>query len=90
MVWLCFIVLRVGINEDSKLSFGIHPGGTGSGLGSFLTEEIKEVFGPVTLANFVIWPRMTGEVAVQSYNSMLSLSHLQGYLTYLICTCLTQ
>ncbi|CAI5794811.1 tubulin delta chain [Podarcis lilfordi] len=51
-------------------------GGTGSGLGTFVTESLKDTYPTSFLLNHVIWPYRTGEVIVQNYNSVLTLSHL--------------
>jgi len=49
-------------------------GGTGSGVGTYFTERIKEEFPRCWTANQMIWPFSSGEVAVQSYNCVLSLA----------------
>mmetsp|Transcript_300 Transcript_300/g.600 ORF Transcript_300/g.600 Transcript_300/m.600 type:complete len:259 (-) Transcript_300:923-1699(-) len=51
-------------------------GGTGSGAGSRLTEEIRDAYSSSFLLNAVVWPSSSGEVVVQSYNALLSLAHL--------------
>ncbi|XP_025927202.1 tubulin delta chain isoform X4 [Apteryx rowi] len=51
-------------------------GGTGSGLGAFVTQCLKDAFPASFILNHVIWPYGTGEVIVQNYNSVLTLSHL--------------
>ncbi|KAG1663979.1 Tubulin delta chain [Nymphon striatum] len=51
-------------------------GGTGSGLGSFITEKIKDHFSKKFVMNQVVFPFTSGEVAIQNYNSVLTLSHL--------------
>ncbi|XP_034290468.1 tubulin delta chain [Pantherophis guttatus] len=51
-------------------------GGTGSGLGAFVTAALREAYPNSFLLNHVIWPYGTGEVIVQNYNSVLTLSHL--------------
>ena len=49
-------------------------GGTGSGLGSRITECIRDTFGPrAQVVSNVVWPYKSGEVLVQNYNSLLSL-----------------
>jgi tubulin delta len=50
-------------------------GGTGSGVGTYFTEQFRDEFNSFML-NPVIWPYENGEVIVQNYNSVLSLSHL--------------
>lgn len=51
-------------------------GGTGSGMGTFITQCLRDVYPNSLLLNEVIWPYGTGEVIVQNYNSILTLSHL--------------
>jgi tubulin delta len=53
-------------------------GGTGSGLGSYFTETLRDSFGATSLFNFAVWPHAAGEVAVQSFNGLLTLSKLTG------------
>ena len=52
-------------------------GGTGSGVGSYLTECIRDRFRSNTLLNVVVWPYTSGEVIVQDYNAVLTTKHLQ-------------
>jgi tubulin delta len=51
-------------------------GGTGSGLGSFLTEKIADAFPSARLLNAVVWPHAAGEVIVQNYNALLTMASL--------------
>ncbi|XP_020847489.1 tubulin delta chain isoform X2 [Phascolarctos cinereus] len=51
-------------------------GGTGSGLGAFLTQNLRDAYPNSFIINQIIWPYGTGEVIVQNYNSVLTLSHL--------------
>ncbi|XP_054250268.1 tubulin delta chain isoform X3 [Indicator indicator] len=51
-------------------------GGTGSGLGAFVTQCLRDAFPTSFILNHIIWPYGTGEVIVQNYNSVLTLSHL--------------
>ncbi|KAM4701737.1 tubulin delta chain [Discoglossus pictus] len=51
-------------------------GGTGSGMGTFVTQCLRDAYPNSFLLNHVIWPYGTGEVIVQNYNSILTLSHL--------------
>ena len=53
-------------------------GGTGSGLGTHITEACEEVFPDVIRTNLVISPYNFGEVVVQYYNSLLCLSALSS------------
>lgn len=52
-------------------------GGTGSGLGTKLTEALRDNYPNAPVVNAVVWPFSSGEVAVQAYNVLLSLAHLQ-------------
>jgi len=52
-------------------------GGTGSGLGTFVSEAMRGLYPKAMMANQVIWPHRTGGVIVQCYNAVLTLSHLQ-------------
>ena len=51
-------------------------GGTGSGLGTYITHCLHDTFQDSFIVNQVIWPYSTGEVILQNYNTVLSLSHL--------------
>ncbi|XP_022365344.1 tubulin delta chain isoform X4 [Enhydra lutris kenyoni] len=51
-------------------------GGTGSGLGAFVTQNLQDQYSNSLKMNHIIWPYETGEVIVQNYNSILTLSHL--------------
>jgi tubulin delta len=52
-------------------------GGTGSGLGTYVCEMLREEFPTATVIVQPVWPFRSGEVAVQSYNTVLSLARLQ-------------
>nr|CCA20653.1 tubulin/FtsZ family putative [Albugo laibachii Nc14] len=51
-------------------------GGTGSGLGSFLTQSIVDSFPKKSILSTVIWPYTSGEVVVQNYNALLTIASL--------------
>ncbi|XP_068834366.1 tubulin delta chain isoform X3 [Capricornis sumatraensis] len=51
-------------------------GGTGSGLGAFVTQNLQDQYSSALKMNQIIWPYGTGEVIVQNYNSILTVSHL--------------
>ncbi|XP_004434855.1 PREDICTED: tubulin delta chain isoform X2 [Ceratotherium simum simum] len=51
-------------------------GGTGSGLGAFVTQNLQDQYSHSLKMNQIIWPYGTGEIIVQNYNSILTLSHL--------------
>ena len=45
--------------------------------GTYVTQLLRDDFGAkATLANAVVWPHNAGEVIVQNYNSLLTVSHL--------------
>ncbi len=53
-------------------------GGTGSGLGSRISEDLRDMFGwKQALLHMAITPIVSGEIALQHYNSALTLSRLQ-------------
>ncbi|KAI8725782.1 tubulin delta chain [Biomphalaria glabrata] len=51
-------------------------GGTGSGVGAFVTQSLRDEYPFSFIVNQVVWPYSTGEVIVQNYNAVLTLSHL--------------
>eukprot|EP00602_Paraphysomonas_sp_CaronLab_P005433 CAMPEP_0185022096 /NCGR_PEP_ID=MMETSP1103-20130426/4818_1 /TAXON_ID=36769 /ORGANISM="Paraphysomonas bandaiensis, Strain Caron Lab Isolate" /LENGTH=503 /DNA_ID=CAMNT_0027554019 /DNA_START=171 /DNA_END=1682 /DNA_ORIENTATION=- len=51
-------------------------GGTGSGMGSRMTEAIKDEFPGTPLMNLVVLPYHSGEVVVQHYNASLALASI--------------
>ena len=51
-------------------------GGTGSGVGAHVTGCLRDEFPHSFILNQVVWPYGTGEVIVQNYNAILTLSHL--------------
>lgn len=52
-------------------------GGTGSGVGAYVTECLRDCFPHSTIMNQVVWPYASGEVIVQGYNTILTTAHLQ-------------
>ncbi|KAI9334930.1 Tubulin/FtsZ family, GTPase domain-containing protein [Obelidium mucronatum] len=76
-------VIRQTIEKQSSsysqgtILFQSIAGGTGSGLGSRLTEDIRDEFPKRFLWNCAIAPFASGETALQHYNSLLSLAKLQ-------------
>jgi len=67
--------------EKCDLFSGFHlmmslAGGTGSGLGSFISETLCDMYPRHPTLSSVVVPYTSGEVAVQNYNAILSLSHL--------------
>ena len=59
---------------DTILLINSLAGGTGSGLGSYINLLIKDYFPTLNLINLSIWPHDSGEVIVNSYNTILSIS----------------
>ncbi|MEQ2196642.1 Tubulin delta chain [Xenoophorus captivus] len=51
-------------------------GGTGSGVGTFVTQCLRDIYPSAFVLNHLTWPYGTGEVIVQNYNSVLTLAHL--------------
>ncbi|KAG2379271.1 hypothetical protein C9374_007410 [Naegleria lovaniensis] len=51
-------------------------GGTGSGLGCYLSEQLRDEFPHSFICNQVVWPHEAGEVIVQNYNTLLTLQKL--------------
>ena len=54
-------------------------GGTGSGVGAYVTSCLRDEFPHSFILNQVVWPYGTGEVIVQNYNAILTLSHLHKF-----------
>lgn len=51
-------------------------GGTGSGLGTYVSEMLNELFPKTPKFAICIMPHLSGEVILQSYNACLSLSSM--------------
>uniref|UniRef100_A0A3Q4G1X1 Tubulin delta chain n=1 Tax=Neolamprologus brichardi TaxID=32507 RepID=A0A3Q4G1X1_NEOBR len=51
-------------------------GGTGSGVGTYVTQCLRDIYPSSFIFNHLTWPYGTGEVIVQNYNSVLTLAHL--------------
>lgn len=49
-------------------------GGTGSGVGSYLLQILHDLYSQSPILNSVVLPYSAGEVAVQNYNAILTLS----------------
>lgn len=73
-------VIRKMIEKIDYLSgfliFQSLAGGTGSGFGTHLVEAIKMNNPKTNMINVAIWPYSTGEVILQNYNSILTISRL--------------
>lgn len=54
-------------------------GGTGSGVGSYVIEYLKSEFPNKPFINTVILPYLSGEVVIQSYNTLLTLSKIHPF-----------
>lgn len=72
--------LRIQNEKVDRLSgiFSImsSAGGTGSGVGSFIMENIRDEYSRKAFFNAVILPFEEGEVVTQSYNTLLSLAKI--------------
>lgn len=64
--------------DDSTNLVFLHSlaGGTGSGLGTHITEATADLFSDCFRSNIVIAPHHFGEVVVQHYNALLCLSKI--------------
>lgn len=51
-------------------------GGTGSGVGSRVLEELRNVLGSKPIFSVAVLPRLSGEVILQFYNAVFSLANL--------------
>ena len=51
-------------------------GGTGSGMGTYITELLNNEYPSSVIINPVVWPYASGEVIVQNYNALLTIAHL--------------
>ena len=51
-------------------------GGTGAGLGAYVADALRDEYPTSTLMNHCVWPYESGEVIVQAYNTLLTLSSL--------------
>jgi len=70
------------IDFDGFLILQSLAGGTGSGLGSYFTEKLRQDYPYASILNLAIWPYQTGEVVIQNYNIILSIGHLYKMLYY--------
>lgn len=61
---------------DGFLALMSLAGGTGSGVGAYVTNALRDFFPNSFILNHVIWPFGMGEVIVQNYNALLTLSQL--------------
>mmetsp|Transcript_14174 Transcript_14174/g.40137 ORF Transcript_14174/g.40137 Transcript_14174/m.40137 type:complete len:480 (-) Transcript_14174:147-1586(-) len=60
-------------------------GGTGSGLGTYLTGVLRDEFPSATVLNCLVWPLSSGEVVVQDYNAALTIAELQKCSHGMMC-----
>jgi tubulin delta len=51
-------------------------GGTGSGVGSYYTEIIRDYYPRSCIINTCVWPYSNGEVVLQNYNFLLTLNKI--------------
>jgi tubulin delta len=59
-------------------------GGTGSGLGSRMLEEVKNEFQELNVVNINVFPFDIGENALQNYNTLLSLNSFINFSDYIL------
>ncbi|XP_062872504.1 tubulin delta chain [Trichomycterus rosablanca] len=59
-------------------------GGTGSGVGTYVTQCLRDMYPHSFILNHLTWPYGTGEVILQNYNSVLTLSRLYSLSDALI------
>ncbi|VDL98341.1 unnamed protein product [Schistocephalus solidus] len=50
-------------------------GGTGSGVGTYLSRHLRDLCPKVPVLAQLVWPYKCGEISVQAYNAILSLGH---------------
>lgn len=63
-------------NLGGFLSLMSLAGGTGSGVGAYVTRCLRDEYPHAFIMNQVVWPYKMGEVIVQNYNAVLTLSRL--------------
>ncbi|MEW5301945.1 MAG: hypothetical protein WDW36_004769 [Sanguina aurantia] len=51
-------------------------GGTGAGFGTYVAQALRDEYHSSLMVNSCVWPYESGEVIVQPYNTLLTLSHL--------------
>lgn len=72
--------LRQRFESDEKianiLSLFSLGGGTGSGIGTKVLQHVRDCFPEKTVFSVLVFPYNSGEIAVQSYNTVLALSKL--------------
>lgn len=61
---------------SSFLNIYSSAGGTGSGVGSFIIEQLRDDYPNKNIVNTIIFPYVKGEIVTQSYNTLLALTHL--------------
>lgn len=59
---------------DSFILLKSTAGGTGSGVGAYTLRQVSEQYPKTTIVSTEMWPFITGEVSVQSFNTVLSLA----------------
>ena len=69
----CIYVRTGNVNDDVMHVLFT---GTGAGLGAYVANALRDTYPTATLMNHCVWPYESGEVIVQSYNTLLTLSSL--------------
>jgi len=81
-------IIRREVEKADRLSAflvcGSLAGGTGSGVGAFCTERLRDEYSQSCIVNSVVWPYSSGEVILQNYNFILTLSKLYEHSDALI------
>ena len=81
-------IIRCEVEKADRLSAFLIcsslAGGTGSGVGAYCTERLRDEYPRSTIVNPVVWPYTSGEVILQNYNFILTLSKLYEHSDALI------
>ncbi|CAM1308252.1 TUBD1 (predicted) [Pycnogonum litorale] len=74
-------LIRQQVEHCDRMSGFLIPmsvaGGTGAGIGTFLTQKIRDSYPECFVVNQVFCPYSSGDNVIQNYNAILTLSHLQ-------------
>ena len=74
VILVILVIIRTG-NVIDDVVFLLFTG-TGAGLGAYVANALRDTYPTATLMNHCVWPYESGEVIVQSYNTLLTLSSL--------------
>ena len=59
-------------------------GGTGSGLGSRIIEELREYYPYANLSSYIVFPLAKGETPLQHYNIGMTLANLNQNCDFIL------